>query len=239
MTTSATPETPAAAPLDAERARLRSAGYTDAEITHILTQREIGASPQQSAGSGQGVMSNVLSSIVAVASHARAVVPSFRKDMATVFDGAATASARAGAAASLAVKVVVILVLGYAAWQEWQIHIVYQAQIQRNHGAATAADALLKTQDAIAAQKSLEQMSEEIREQDRARGVVPDDLSCNQPSTAQLNDAERKAIAAGHCVTLENGHLVRHDAAATAPPATAPRATVPDSPLHSLGYDPK
>jgi hypothetical protein len=112
MTTSATPDKPAAAPLDAERARLRSAGYTDAEISHILMQREIGASPQQSAGAGQGVMSNVLSSIVAVASHARALIPTFRKDVETVFDGAATASTRAGATASLAVKTVVILVLG-------------------------------------------------------------------------------------------------------------------------------
>src|ERR1700680_3627223 len=128
MTTSATPDTPAAAPLDAERTRLRSAGYTDAEITHILTQREIGASPQQSAGSGQGVMSNVLSSIVAVASHARTVIPTFRKDVATVVDSSATASARAGATASLAVKAIVILVLGYAAWQEWRQHIIYATE---------------------------------------------------------------------------------------------------------------
>ena len=134
MTTSATPETPAAAPLDAERARLRSAGYTDAEITHILTQREIGASPQQSAGSGQGVMSNVLSSIVAVASYSRALIPAFKKNVATVFDGGATASARTGAAALVAGKTVVILVLGYAAWQEWQIHINYASQTA--HGQA-------------------------------------------------------------------------------------------------------
>ena len=71
MMTPAAPDPPTAAPLDAERARLRGAGYTDAEISHILTQREIGTSSPQTAGSGQGVMSNVLSSIVAVASHAR------------------------------------------------------------------------------------------------------------------------------------------------------------------------
>jgi hypothetical protein len=123
-----TPDDPAAAPLDAERARLRSAGYTDAEISHILTQREIGASPHP-AGAGQGVMSSVLSSIMAVGSHARAVIPSFRKDAATIFDGAATASARAGATASLVVKAVVILVLGYAAWQEWNQHIISQTEI--------------------------------------------------------------------------------------------------------------
>jgi hypothetical protein len=48
-----------------------------------------------------------------------------------MFDGAATASARAGAAASLAVKTIVILVLGYAAWQEWRQHIIYSTEIAR------------------------------------------------------------------------------------------------------------
>jgi hypothetical protein len=117
------PDTPTAAPLDNERARLRGAGYTDAEISHILTQREIGASPQP-AGASHGVMSNVLSSIVAVASHARLLIPSFRKNVATMFDGAAAASSRAGAAALFVVKAVVVLVLGFAAWQEWQQHII-------------------------------------------------------------------------------------------------------------------
>jgi uncharacterized protein (DUF697 family) len=111
---------PTASPLDAERARLREAGYTDAEVSQILIAR----ASQQPAAAGQGVMSNVLSSIVAVGSHARSVIPSFRKDVATIFDGAATASARAGATASLLVKAVVILVLGYAAWQEWNQHII-------------------------------------------------------------------------------------------------------------------
>jgi hypothetical protein len=112
------PNTPAAAPLDAEREQLRKAGYTDAEVSQILIAR---AAAQQPVGAaGQGVMSNALSSIVAVGSHARAVIPTFRKDVMTVFDGAATAS--------LVVKAVVILVLGYAAFQEWKIHIVAAPQ---------------------------------------------------------------------------------------------------------------
>src|SRR5580704_18921013 len=124
--------------LDAERARLRSAGYTDAEISQIL----IAQASQQPAGTGQGVMSNVLSSILGVASHARALIPTFRKDVETVFDRTAMASARAGATASLAVKAIVILVLGYAAWQEWQIHIIaapQQATAQAQKAIADAA----------------------------------------------------------------------------------------------------
>ena len=86
-------------------------------------------------------MSNVLSSIIAVASHARAMIPTFRKDVATVFDGGATASARAGATASLAVKAIVILVLGYAAWQEWRMHIIYATETAAAQAEKATADA--------------------------------------------------------------------------------------------------
>jgi uncharacterized protein (DUF697 family) len=128
---------PAASPLDAERERLREAGYTDAEISQILIAR----AAQQPAGAGQGVMSSALSSVVAVGSHARSVIPSFRKDVATIFDGAATASARAGATASLIIKAVVILVLGYAAWQEWNQHIISGPEIARQQAIEAKAKA--------------------------------------------------------------------------------------------------
>jgi hypothetical protein len=131
-------------PLDAERETLRKAGYTEAEVSQILIARALSASQQAAGAVGQGVMSNVLSSIVAVASHARALIPTFRKDVMTAFDGAATASARAGATASLAVKAVVILVLGYAAWQEWNQHIISATDIARS-------EAIIKRQEAEAA----------------------------------------------------------------------------------------
>ena len=110
--------------LDAERARLRSAGYTDAEISQIMIAR----ASQQPAAASQGALSNALSSIVAVAGHARAAIPTFRNDVATVFDASATVSARAGATASLAVKAIVILVLSYAAWQEWRQNRIYATE---------------------------------------------------------------------------------------------------------------
>jgi hypothetical protein len=128
---------PEATALDAERARLRSAGYTDAEISQILIAR----ASQQSAATGQGALSNILSSILGVASHARALIPTFRKDVATVFDGGATASTRAGATASLAVKTVVILVLGYAAWQEWRQHIISATEIAASQSEKARAEA--------------------------------------------------------------------------------------------------
>lgn len=140
---------PVTGSLDAEREQLRKAGYTDAEVSQILVARALNA-PQQPAGAaGQGVLSNVLSSILAVAGHARAVLPTFRKDVATVFDGTATASARAGATTSLAVKAVVVLVLGYAAWQEWNQHIISNTEIARQQARKAKAEADALTQPPI------------------------------------------------------------------------------------------
>jgi tetratricopeptide (TPR) repeat protein len=152
---------PAASLVDAERELLRKAGYTDAEVSQILIAR---AAAQQPAGApGQGVMSNALSSIVAVASHARSVIPSFRKDVMTVFDGAATASARAGATASLAVKVVVILVLGYAAWQEWRQHIISATEIAAANTEKARAEACSARIKAIIDTVPMNQVAEATR----------------------------------------------------------------------------
>jgi hypothetical protein len=128
-------------PLDAQREQLRKAGYTEAEVSQILIAR---ASQEPIGATGQGVMSNVLSSIIAVASHARALTSTFRKDVVTVFDGTATPSARAGSTASLAVKTIVVLVLGYGAWQEWQQHVISNTEIARQQArkAKPEADAL-------------------------------------------------------------------------------------------------
>jgi|GEM_PF-3594660 len=150
MNDPATADRPAAAPLDAEREVLRKLGHTEAEISQILVARTLAGS-QQAGAAGQGVMSNVLSSIVAVASHARLLIPTFRKDVETVFDGTATASVRAGATASLAVKAIVVIVLGYAAWQEWKQHIIYSTEIAEQQARKMKADAARAEAESLAA----------------------------------------------------------------------------------------
>jgi|GEM_PF-4003927 len=145
-------DTPVPTPLDSEREALRKAGYSDAEVSQILIAR---AASQQPAGIGQGAMSNVLSSILAVASHTRALIPTFRKDVETVFDGTATASARAGATASLAVKAIVVIVLGYAAWQEWRQHIIYATQIAESQARKIRAEECSARLQALGASEPL------------------------------------------------------------------------------------
>ena len=111
-------------PLDAERLRLKNMGYTDAEVSQILIAKAVGGSREAGAAPSQGVMSNVISSIVAVAGHARALVPSYRQDFLTIFSTAAPLGARIGSMFSLVLKTAVIAILAFAGWQEWKQHII-------------------------------------------------------------------------------------------------------------------
>ncbi len=116
---------PGSSPLDAEREKLRKAGYNDTEISQILVARALGSSGSAAdAPTSQGVLSNVVSSVVAIGSYARGTVFTIRDDLETIFDVAASASARVGAAVILVFKVAVLSVLAYAGWQEWQQHII-------------------------------------------------------------------------------------------------------------------
>lgn len=81
MQTTAKTEAPAFSRIDAERERLRKAGFTDEEIKQILIARESGAA-QGMGGGGHGVLSGVLSNLAAVMTHARNFVPSLVADLA-------------------------------------------------------------------------------------------------------------------------------------------------------------
>lgn len=125
----AEPDTTGAAqptPLDAERARLRKEGYTEAEVSQILIQRAVGGASQQPAGAWapQGTMTGVLGNASAVLSHARGTIPAIKSDLANLSNAAAPPKSRAKSAAVLAFAAVVVAVLGYAIYQEWQQHII-------------------------------------------------------------------------------------------------------------------
>jgi TPR repeat protein len=123
---------PATSPLDAEREKLRKAGYNETEISQILVARALSSSGHsEDAPTGQGVMSGTLSSVMAIGSYARGTVFTIRHDLATIFDRTALASARVGSAVMLVFKVAVISVLAFAGWQEWQRHIISEPDIAK------------------------------------------------------------------------------------------------------------
>ena len=115
-------------PLAAERERLRQAGYTEAEISQILIARATGGGAPRDA-LPQGALSNALGSIAAVGAYAAGLFTSIPHDLATMLDPSSKASARSGAFVSLLFKGVVVGVLAFAAWQEWQQHVISQTEI--------------------------------------------------------------------------------------------------------------
>ncbi len=126
MQTTAKTESPAFSRIDAERERLRKAGFTDEEIRQILIARETGAA--QGMGGGHGVLSGVLSNLAAVMTHARNFVPSLVADLARMLNRRLPFSARIEALFLLVAKCAVIGVLAYVVDLEF---VTLKANAQR------------------------------------------------------------------------------------------------------------
>ena len=127
MQTTAKTEAPAFSRIDAERERLRKAGFTDEEIKQILIARETGAA-QGMGGGGHGVLSGVLSNLAAVMTHARNFVPSLVADLARMLNRRLPFSARIEALFLLVAKCAVIGVLAYVVELEF---VTLKANTQR------------------------------------------------------------------------------------------------------------
>ncbi len=156
-------------PLDAERARLRAKGLTDEEISRVFINREsFGGGSQQPTGAPpiQGNMTGVLGNASAALSHARGAIPAIKTDFANLSNRAAPSSSRAKSAGVLAGVAVIVAVLGYVIYQEYQIHIVYapitaaeQAQ-KAISDAQAAADAVVNSDAAAQESRALHPAAE-------------------------------------------------------------------------------
>lgn len=179
----------AAIPLDAERERLRKAGYTDAEVSQILIAR-VGAAPPP-APAGQSVLSGAVSSLVAIGAYSRGTLFSIRNDVAAMFDGTASAPVRAGATASFAVKAVVITVLGFAAWQEWNQHIISAPAVAEAQARKIQAEAEIARQTQINAEQRQKADATEVYY--KAEITKQTALVANLRASAEANEASYKA----------------------------------------------
>jgi tetratricopeptide (TPR) repeat protein len=124
-----------ATPLDEERARLREAGYTDEEISRYFVERLRGEGQAPATGGGaapQGNMSGVLGNANAVLGHVRATIPVVTSATANLSNPAAPAKSRLKSAAVLVGIGLIVCVLGFAIWQEWQQHIIAATEIQNS-----------------------------------------------------------------------------------------------------------
>jgi tetratricopeptide (TPR) repeat protein len=153
-------------PLAAERERLRKAGYTDAEISQILIAKATGGAAARE-GLPQGALSHVIGSIVAVGAYVAGLFTSIPQDVAAMLDASLKASARSRAFVSILLKAVVIGVLSFAAWQEWQQHIISQTEIAHSQAQKIKAEADNATRLNEAQVKKLESeaaVSKEVNE---------------------------------------------------------------------------
>jgi len=143
-----------ATPLDAERARLRAEGHTDAEISQILINRASGQAigGTQPTGAGAPVqmpMSGVLGNASAVLSHVKGTIPAIKRDIANLFNRDASPNLRAKSAAALALVAVIIGALGFAIYQEWQQHIISNTAIAAANAQKARAEACIARYNAL------------------------------------------------------------------------------------------
>jgi hypothetical protein len=186
---------PGPSPLEAERQRLRAQGYSDAEISQILVARALGGGggPTGAPTQPQGAFSNVLNSIVAVASYAGGIFTTIRHDVATMLDRSAPTGARGGAFTAVAIKGIVIALLIFAGWQEWQQHIISQTQI-----AASQAEKLKAEADA--AQRLNEAQAKKLQAEADAAKALNDaqvkKLEGEAAVSKQVNEAQAEKLRA-------------------------------------------
>ncbi len=201
-------------PLATERERLRQAGYAEAEISQIMVARAVGGGASRPDALPPGMLSSVLGSIVAVGGYVAGLFTAIPQDVATILDVSSKPSARSGAFVSLLFKVVVIGVLGFAAWQEWQQHIIWQTQIaaeqaQKLKAEADAATALneaqvrkLEAEAAVAKQLNDAQAQKLRAEADAAKALNDAQVKKLESEAAvakELNEAQTRKTHAEEC----------------------------------------
>jgi hypothetical protein len=136
-----------ATPLDAERARLRAEGHSEGEISQILINRASGNGSQQPAGPAPvqgGNMSGVLGNASAVLSHMKGTIPVLKADLTNLSSSTAPPKSRAKSFAVLAFAAVIAAVLAFAVYQEWQRHIIFETEIQKEQAASAHAKSCLE-----------------------------------------------------------------------------------------------
>ena len=203
-------------PLDAERERLRASGHTEGEISQILIARAVGGGASHQA-LPQGMLSSVLGSIVAVGGYVAGLFTTIRHDVTTMLDTSSKPSARSGAFVSLLFKVVVIGVLGFAAWQEWQIHIInapITAAAQAQKAAAEAAVALEVAKGEAA--KAAAAYTPAVDIGAGSKPETPADVGCFDPKAVHVGENPvqsleriKKQKANGNCPPADRRRALR------------------------------
>jgi uncharacterized protein YecT (DUF1311 family) len=184
--------TPTGTKVDAERARLRAEGYTEAEISRILMNQASGNESQRPAGAArvQGNVGRILGNATAAVSYARGAIFGIRGDIGNIFNRTAPPLERAKSGGFLALKAAIVAVICFAIYQAWQQHITYQTETTKANAPKAQAESCTARMQAYT----------NIPLEELQRGKVDDRLlrDCDPTYAAREAqcDARSKAIVA-------------------------------------------
>jgi hypothetical protein len=177
-------------------------------------------------------MTGVLSNLGAVLSHARAFLPGFKADLATIFNSASSPLTRVQAAVFLVLKVAVVAVLAYAVRQEWEQHIISQTEIAAITARKLRAEECSARSKAIIDSVPMNQIGEAVAE--LAKDCAP------QPTPEEKAKEEKREqlIAALNKVKSELVEKEKIEAAAKAGVAQQREAKVEANPATPQDREP-
>ena len=181
-------------PRNLHGARRRGDGYTEAEISRILTNQASGVGSQQPAGAApvQGKLSGILRNASAAISYARSAIFGIRGDIGYFFNRTAPPPLeRARSGGFLVFKAAIVTVICFAIYQESRQHIIYQTEFTKTNAPKVKAESCAARMQAYNNGTPKEELQ---------RRTVDDQLlrDCDPTYVARETqcDARSKAIAA-------------------------------------------
>jgi hypothetical protein len=174
-----TSDAPPVRSLDALRADLRAEGHTDDEISRIIVEwksRQL-SQPQAAATTGAGgvtggVMSGVLNNLSVAITLATGFLPSLATDIANLLGAHSSLQQRSRAGVFLAAKLALVIVIGFAIYQEWEQHIINATAISTASVTKTEAEAEVAKRLNEAQVKKLQAEADIAKEINEAQLVV-------------------------------------------------------------------
>jgi hypothetical protein len=131
--------------------------------------------PQPQQPPPQGALSGALSSLVAVGHYASRACAAVGSDFTTLFRRDASLAQRVKAAGGLVLTAVIVAVIGYAAFQEWRIHIAYNPELAHQQLLKAEADAIIAKQQADAARAVFSLNPQTICDEQLAKKLITAD----------------------------------------------------------------
>jgi hypothetical protein len=165
--------------------------------------------PQPQQPPPQGALSGALSSLVAVGHYASRTCAAARYDFTTLFRRDALPVQRVKAAGGLALTAIIVAVLGYAAFQEWRIHIAYNPELAHQQLLKAEADVTKARAETCSAR--MQAIIDTVPQNQLAEATDTLQRECNPTYAAHAKVCDEKFAA----LLYDFDHINKNDSNAT------------------------